>query len=63
MTPVDRNALAALQRRLGHVEAIADLCSRQDDTELGEVVRGIAAILSDLNERLEVLLDPPAGVA
>jgi hypothetical protein len=58
MTLNDRNALEALQVRLGHVEAIADLCARQDDTELGEVVRGISAILSDLNERLEKVINP-----
>jgi hypothetical protein len=63
MTPGERNALKEAQRRLGHIEAIADLCSRQDDTELGEVVRGLAALIGDIGQSLEAVLDPVGGAA
>lgn len=63
MTSGERNALVEAQRRLGHIEAIADLCSRQDDTELGEVVRGLATLIGDIGEQIGSVLDPVGGAA
>lgn len=58
MTPGGTEALEALQRRLGHVKAIANMCADRDDSPEGEVVRWIALTIGDLSESLEAIIDP-----
>ena len=58
MTPGDREALEALQRRLGHAEAIADLIAQPLEATVGTALRGIALMLSDIGDTLDqILLD------
>ncbi|KQM99426.1 hypothetical protein [Sphingomonas sp. Leaf226] len=58
MTPGDREALEALQRRLGHAEAIADLIAQPIEATVGTALRGIALMLSDIGDTLDqILLD------
>ena len=56
MTPGDREALEALQRRLGHAEAIAGCIAQPHDTQIGEAVRGIETMLSDIGDTLDRIL-------
>lgn len=56
MTPGDREALEALQRRVSHAEAIAGLIAQHDDTVLGEGIRGVALMLSDIGDALERII-------
>ncbi|MCP8892523.1 hypothetical protein [Sphingomonas faeni] len=58
MTGGNRDALEALQRRLGHAEAIAGLIAEPLDTPVGEALRGVALMLSDLNDQLEEIIAP-----
>ncbi len=61
MTPGDRAALAALQRRLSHAEAIAGLIAEPVDSQLGEGIRGIALMLSDISDTLDSILIQASG--
>lgn len=56
MSPGDREALEALQRRLGHVEAIAELIAEPVDSSLGQAMRGIATMLSDIGDTLDAII-------
>ena len=56
MTPGDREALEALQRRLGHAEAIAELIAEPVDSALGQAMRGVAALLSDIGDTLDQII-------
>jgi hypothetical protein len=52
----DREALEALQRRLGHAEAIAGLIAEPLDTPVGEALRGVALMLSDISGQLDEMI-------
>ena len=56
MTPSDREALEALQRRLSHAEAIAGCIAEPHNTQIGEAVRGIETMLSDIGDTLDRIL-------
>jgi hypothetical protein len=56
MTPGDREALEALQRRLSHAEAIAGCIAEPHNTQFGEAVRGIETMLSDIGETLDRII-------
>jgi hypothetical protein len=56
VTPGDREALEALQRRLSHAEAIAGCIAEPHNTQLGEAVRGIETMLSDIGETLDRII-------
>lgn len=57
MSPSNRAALIALQRRLGHTEAIARVLSRQDGDDLHDAVGGIALLLTDMVTQVDALLE------
>ncbi len=63
MTAGDREALEALQRRVSHAGAIAQLIAHHDDTVLGEGVKGIAMMLSDIGDALERIIPDQIGGA
>ena len=56
MSPGDREALEALQRRLEHAEAIAELIADPLDTNVGTALRGIASMLADMGVQLEAIV-------
>jgi hypothetical protein len=49
-------ALQALQRRLSHAEAIATCIAEPNDTTFGEAMRGVALMLSDIGDTLDVIV-------
>lgn len=56
VTPGDREALEALQRRLEHAEAIAELIAEPLDTNVGTALHGIASMLADMGCQLEAII-------
>lgn len=59
MSGLDKAALDALQRRLGHAEAIAKLLAEPLDSELGEALRGVVQMLSDCGDQLDAIVGRP----
>ncbi len=63
MTAAQREALADVNRRLGHVAVIARLISASDDTTIGSAVRGLTWMLDDLDDQLDRAIIAAAGEA
>ncbi|MEI5687738.1 hypothetical protein [Sphingomonas kyungheensis] len=56
MTGAESDALDEAMTRLTHAEAILQLLAEPLDTNLGEALRGVHAMLSDCGNRLDRIL-------